>query len=141
MGAGLRETKSAKSALVHALGVVLGEERLPAVLHELGRDELRAVCRAHETDGSKSQRGELIEALLKASGYDPRASWRIQPPVHDGLPEEGQVLAARGRQWLVERVRSGSAHESPLLELACLDDDAPGKKLEMLWDLEIGARV
>src|SRR5690606_19990701 len=36
---------------------------------------------------------------------------------------------------------SGSAHESPLLELACLDDDAPGKKLEMLWDLEIGARV
>ncbi len=141
MGAGLRETKSAKTTLVHALSVVLGEDRLPAVLHELGRDELRSVCRAHDGDGSKSQRVELIEALLQASGYDPRASWRIQPPVHDGLPQEGQVLAARGRQWLVERVRTGAAHESPLLELACLDDDAPGKKLSMLWDLEIGARV
>jgi hypothetical protein len=141
MGAGLHENKATKTTLVRALGAVLGEGRLPAVLHELGRDELRMVCRAHKGDGSKSQRAELIESLLTASGYDPRTSWRVQPPTHDGLPRAGQVLAARGRQWLVEQVRTGAAHESPLLELACLDDDAPGKKLEMLWDLEIGARV
>lgn len=142
MGAGLRETKTAKkTALAQTLSVVLGEERLPAVLHELGRDELRAVFRAHNGDGSKAQRVELIQALLSASGYDPKTSWRVQPPTHDGLPKEGQVLAARGRQWLVERVRTGAAHESPLLELACLDDDDPGKKLAMLWNLEIGARA
>lgn len=141
MGAGLREKKSPKAELVHVLSTVLGPERLPAVLHELGRDELRAVSRAHEMNGVDAQRSRLIESLLEASGFNPRASIPVPPPVHDGLPQPGQVLAARGRQWLVERVHAGAAHESPLLTLACLDDDAPGKQLEMLWDLEIGAKV
>nr|WP_258182855.1 DISARM system SNF2-like helicase DrmD [Enhygromyxa salina] len=60
---------------------------------------------------------------------------------HDGVPHAGQVLAARGRQWLIEAVEPAEHGESPLLRLACLDDDAPGRKLEILWDLEIGARV
>lgn len=141
MGAGLRETRTAKATLVHTLGSVLGRERMPAVLRELGRDELRSVCRAHEGDPAKATRAQLIEALLQASGFDPLASVPPQAPTHAGLPRTGQVLAARGRQWLVERVRNGSPNESPLLELACLDDDAPGKRLEMLWDLEIGAEV
>ena len=116
--------------------------RLPAVLRELGRDELRTVCRAHEIEGGSVRREDLIESILLAGGFDPRASVRAPPLAHEGIPEPGQVLAARGRQWLVERVRLGDApHESPLLELACLDDDAPGKRLDMLWDLEIGARV
>lgn len=141
LGAGLRETRTAKTNVVTALHAVVGNARLPAVLRELGRDELRTVCKAHELDVSSAKRDELIEAILEAAGFDPAASVRAPPLGHDGVPEPGQVLAARGRQWLVERVRLGEAHESPLLELACLDDDAPGKKLEMLWDLEIGARA
>lgn len=144
MGAGVRETKSTKPILVRTLSTVLGAERLPAVLQELGRDELRAVCRAHNADGASSQRPELIEALLKASGHDPQAKVQDDAPVHghrDGLPREGQVLAARGRQWLIERVQAGDETDSPLLTLACLDDDAPGKRLELLWDLELGAKV
>ncbi len=35
----------------------------------------------------------------------------------------------------------GEHRESPSLRLACLDDDAPGTELEILWDLELGARV
>ena len=31
--------------------------------------------------------------------------------------------------------------QSPLVRLSCLDDDMPGRELELLWDLEIGARV
>jgi hypothetical protein len=141
MGASLRETKSAKAELVTVLSHVLGKDRLPAVLQELGREELRLVCRAHDLDGAEAQRGKLIETLLVASGYDPRASFPVPAITHEGVPNVGQVLSARGRQWLVERVRMGTAHESPLLTLACLDDDAPGKQLEMLWDLEIGAKV
>ncbi|MEN9578857.1 MAG: hypothetical protein RJA70_1866 [Pseudomonadota bacterium] len=74
MGAGVRETKSTKASLVRTLGTVLGAERLPTVLQELGRDELRAVCRAHDADGATSQRPELIEALLKASGHASQAA-------------------------------------------------------------------
>lgn len=141
MGAGLRERKTAKSSLVAVLDVALGKDRLPAVLRELGRDELRTVCRAHALDADAPHRNKLIEAILEAGGFDPNASIRVPPMAHDGVPEVGQVVAARGRQWLVERVREGEApDQSPLLELACLDDDAPGKRLDMLWDLELGAR-
>jgi hypothetical protein len=141
MGTSLRETKDTKSDIVKLLSVALGPERLPAVLRELGRAELRAVCKAHDADGSKLADHELKEALLEAAGFDPAASVRGPSPLHDGLPAPGQVLSARGRQWLVERVREGGPQESPILELACLDDDAPGKRLDVLWDLEIGARV
>lgn len=58
-----------------------------------------------------------------------------------GLPQAGQVLYARQRQWLVEEVIPGGGEESALLRLVCLDDDDPGRPLELLWDLEIGARV
>jgi len=141
MGAGLREQKTTKSNLITVLAGALGNDRLPAVLRELGRDELRAVCRAHKLEDESPHRNDLIQTILSAAGFDPNASIRVPPLAHDGVPEPGQVLAARGRQWLVERVRPGDVHQSPLLSLACLDDDAPGKRLEMLWDLEIGARL
>ncbi len=142
MGAGLRERKTARSSLVTVLEAVLGNDRLPAVLRELGRDELRTVCSALELEAESPRRDDLIETILEASGFDPKASVHAPPLMHTGVPEPGQVLAARGRQWLVERVHDGDApHQSPLLQLACLDDDAPGKRLDMLWDLEIGART
>src|SRR5690606_32684189 len=53
----------------------------------------------------------------------------------------GQVVQLRHRQWLVERIAVGEPGESPLISLVCLDDDAPGEALEVLWDLELGARV
>lgn len=109
MGAGLRETKSTKTKLVDALGAVLGQDRLPAVLHELGRDELRAVHRAHGGDGAASQRAELIEALLTASGYDPRSSWRARV---SGRRRPGQeARAAVGSRTGGSRHRT--AHTGP----------------------------
>jgi len=142
LGASVRETGATKAKLAENLAGVLGENRLPEVLGELGRDELRAVLRAHtlSTDGAKLQ--ELIECVLEAAGFDPAASVRPEALGHGDLPEAGQILSARGRQWLVESVAPGAGPtESPLLRLACLDDDAPGKKLELLWDLELGAEI
>ncbi len=141
MGAGLRETKASRTQIARSLAAVLGNERLPAVLHELGRDELRALCKTHALEDSSVQRRRLMEILLEAAGYDPRASVPAPPLMHDGVPQPGQVLSARGRQWMVEKGSMGEANHSPLLTLACLDDDAPGKELEMLWDLELGAKV
>lgn len=141
-GAALPATKQAKAAVAKSLSYVVGDDRLIDVLQELGRDELRAVCRAHGLEADKAARQELIETLAVAAGVDPKQEPSGPRMSHDGVPHAGQVLAARGRQWLIESVESGRDYkESPLLRLACLDDDAPGRKLEMLWDLELGARV
>lgn len=142
LGVSLPQSEVKKARLIVTLTRVVSGERLPVVLRELGRDELRAACRAHGLSAEAKRRDDLIELLLQAAGFDPGASVRPRLPIHQGTPQAGQVLAARGRQWLVEETISGAApQESSLLRLACLDDDAPGKKLEMLWDLELGAQV
>ncbi len=140
-GTSLRAARDKKGELVGLLGASLGEARLPEVLRELGRDELKAVCRAHGLPEEGQRRADLVERVLLAAGFAPGASIPPRRYPHTSVPQPGQVLAARGRQWLVEALELGDDHESPLLSLACLDDDAPGQKLEMLWDLEVGARV
>ncbi|HJL01311.1 MAG TPA: DISARM system SNF2-like helicase DrmD [Polyangiaceae bacterium LLY-WYZ-15_(1-7)] len=135
---GGRETKA---RMAERIGLQL-EGRLPTVLRELGRDELRAVCRRHGLDDDSRSRSELQARLLEAAGMDPSKSVPPPPEHHlDQLPQPGQVVQARHRQWLVERVDPGGGHDSARLGLVCLDDDAPGEELEILWDLEVGARV
>jgi superfamily II DNA or RNA helicase len=57
-------------------------------------------------------------------------------------PARGQVVRVRQRQYLVEDVEPAtSAADSPLVRLACLDDDAQGQPLEVLWDLEPDAEI
>jgi hypothetical protein len=116
--------------------------KLPALLRELARDELRALCRRHGLDDSARARSDLAASLLAAAGLDPRAGSRFPaPPPADGLPQKGDVVHARHRQWLVDDVVAGEGVESPLVRLVCLDDDDPGRTVEVLWDLELGARV
>jgi hypothetical protein len=80
--------------------------------------------------------------LLQAAGIDPKSA-TVRPPSQraDALPEPGQVVVARRRQWLVEGVKYGGLGESARVSLVCLDDDDPGRQLDVLWDLELGARV
>jgi len=140
-GIGLRSGRETKARMAAHLGTQLSG-RLPTILLELGRDELRSVCRRHGLDDDSRSRRELQERLLRAAGLDPSKS--VPPPPaypHDGLPAAGQVMQARHRQWMVEAVRHGSNGDSPRISLVCLDDDAPGESLDVLWDLEVGARV
>lgn len=132
--------KQKRREVASFLATKLGDNVLPELLCELMRDELRAVCRAHGLPAKSPSRDALIAIIAKASGF--RSEQALETPVADGVPLVGKVLAARGRQWLIEKVTLGNGHrESPLLTLACLDDDAPGRTLEILWDLEVGARV
>ena len=139
-GARLRQGRETKAALAQQLSGFLGDERLAEVLRELGRDELRAVCRAHDLPADERTREALIARLAEAAGVN-AAKPASPPPRTDALPQPGAVLTARGRQWLVEKIDPGNGASSPLLRLACLDDDAPGRRLELLWNLELGARV
>ena len=57
-------------------------------------------------------------------------------------PEPGRLVFVRQRRYLVENVAApSSAGEATLVDLSCLDDDAQGEPLSVLWEHELDARV
>ena len=61
---------------------------------------------------------------------------------HEMDLQPGQIVRVRSRKYLVEGVvpPSGPA-DCPLVRLSCVEDDALGEQLEVLWDTEVDARV
>ena len=58
------------------------------------------------------------------------------------LPEPGRIAFVRQRRYLVEDVTAPPASgEATLVDLSCLDDDAQGEPLSVLWEHELDARV
>ena len=63
------------------------------------------------------------------------------------LPELGQLVEVRRRQWVVMDIQQSSSalrHDVPkqnLLTLASIDEDATGESLVAVWELEPGVRV
>ncbi|MCE0743987.1 DISARM system SNF2-like helicase DrmD [Acetobacter sicerae] len=64
---------------------------------------------------------------------------------HHTIPESGQLVEARRRQWIVSEVDSGSTApglpKRHLIRLTSIDEDALGEEIEVLWELEPGAHV
>ncbi len=56
------------------------------------------------------------------------------------LPQPGDVVRVRQRTWLVNDMDS-RRYQSTLVRLSCLDDDAAGQALEVLWEHELDAEV
>jgi superfamily II DNA or RNA helicase len=57
-------------------------------------------------------------------------------------PEVGQIVKVRQRQYLVEEtVPPGDGDDATLVRLACLDDDAQGQPLAVLWEKEVDPEV
>ena len=58
------------------------------------------------------------------------------------LPTPGQIARVRQRLYLVEQtVPAPSAGDSTLVKLSCVDDDAQGQRLEVLWEREIDPEI
>src|ERR1700726_1988729 len=55
-------------------------------------------------------------------------------------PKRGDFVRVRTRRWLVEDERSAGDGLSPL-RLSCIDDDAQGESVSVLWDAELDAEV
>ena len=56
--------------------------------------------------------------------------------------EPGQIVRVRSRQYLVEEVvPPPQPADDTLVRLSCLDDDAQGEPLEVLWESEVDAQV
>ena len=62
------------------------------------------------------------------------------PAENVSVPNVGHVVRVRTRTWLVEGIER-SAGFGNLLSLACLDDDAQGQQLEVVWELELGTEI
>ena len=66
-------------------------------------------------------------------------------------PEQGQLVSVRSRQWIVtevapstlppERLQTGLESPQNLLTLSSVEDDGLGEELNVIWELEPGARV
>ena len=66
-------------------------------------------------------------------------------------PEQGQLVSVRSRQWMVtqvsrstlppERLQTGLESPQNLLTLSSIEDDGLGEELNVIWELEPGARV
>src|SRR3984957_3900434 len=67
------------------------------------------------------------------------------------LPEQGQLVNVRSRQWIVNDVRPSTlpvaalkptfSGPQNLLTLASVEDDGLGEELQVIWEIEPGARV
>lgn len=54
------------------------------------------------------------------------------------LPEVGEIVQIRSRRWLVEEVvPAATPRGSPLVKLACADDDNQGQSLDVFWNYEL----
>src|SRR5690606_31887849 len=93
-------------------------------------------CRTHR----KAGRGPKVE------GPGAMTHPLVTTPVRSStIPEPGQLVEVRRRQWLVSDVDASSlSPEIPkqhLVKLASVDEDALGEEIEVLWELEPGAHV
>ncbi len=57
----------------------------------------------------------------------------------DVAPKPGDIVSVRTRQYLVEDVQPGDGGDLTLVRLSCLEDDAQGVPLEVLWEAEVDA--
>ncbi len=66
------------------------------------------------------------------------------PPLREtkAVPEPGDVVRVRSRRYLVEAVEPARDRgwEQTLVDLACLEDDAQGEHLSVLWEREADAQ-
>jgi hypothetical protein len=134
-------TKEEQIGLLTASGAIGFADLLPW----LGRDELKAACRAHGLPDDGRARAILAERLQFARGESSGDSI-LPPPPSSGsdpyTPVVGKIVQVRQRQYLVESVvPPPEPDQATRVDLVCLDDDSSGRRLGVLWELELGAKV
>ena len=58
------------------------------------------------------------------------------------FPQPGDIVRVRSRTYIVERAdEDGGAADFATVALACIDDDAQGEQLEVVWGLELDKEI
>jgi hypothetical protein len=89
------------------------------------------------------ERREQVIAI--GSGQPATGCFRVTMVAEDAettmpTPQRGDFVRVRTRRWLVEDERSAGGGLTAL-RLACVDDDAQGELVEVLWDAELDGSV
>ncbi len=133
--------RASRDAIIEAI-IHTARPPLALLLAEFTRDELRAACQAHGLDADDRARGPLADRVLRARGEEPAPVGPVSDRPTHGIPRPGDIVRCRHRTYLVEDIVPPPAHrEATLVKMVCLDDDAPGRPLAVLWELELGAEV
>ena len=57
-------------------------------------------------------------------------------------PDPGAIVRVRQRLYLVEDVSSApQPGDATVVRMSCVDDDAQGQALDVLWELELDAEI
>ena len=56
-------------------------------------------------------------------------------------PRQGNFVRVRSRLYLVDDVADGAPEEDAVVHLSCLDEDAQGARLSVLWQSEVDAQI
>lgn len=119
-----------------------GKGTLPQILRALGRDELKRACREHGLDDRGRSREELAKRILGARQAANDSQSPSSAPAFRLEPMAGDIVTVRQRQYLVTEVVPRAAEGAmTIVRLVCLDDDAQGRRLDVLWELELGACI
>ena len=83
--------------------------------------------------------GEILTGQTWVNNPTPDAATALDPRTS---PKPGQTVRLRTRTYLVEAVEEDPADKRlAIVRGACLDDDAQGEKLEVIWGLELDAEI
>jgi len=64
------------------------------------------------------------------------------PILETAVPEPGAIVHVRQRLYLVEQVVTPpNPGDATLVRLSCVDDDAQGQALDVLWEHELDAEI
>jgi len=119
-----------------------GALQIRDILRAMTRDELRAACRRLELDDTSASRVDLMDRLSSELGSEVTEEPEFLSGVGNidpWMPRQGNVVLVRQRNHLVEAVEKAGGMTR--VSLVCLDDDNQGRRTEVLWELELGARI
>src|SRR5882762_8406475 len=84
----------------------------------------------------------MCQAAPVIAGAGARKGMGVLTADGSSIPEAGQIVRVRSRQFLVEDVvLPPEPWHQTLVRLSCLDDDAQGAPLEVLWEREVDAQI
>ena len=67
---------------------------------------------------------------------------RLRMTGQESTPREGQIVGVRQRLYLVDQVVGPvNQKDSTLVRMSCVDDDAQGQPLEVLWEQELDSKI
>lgn len=142
---GVELPKGTREDRLKRLSHALREIEPLAFFGRLRREELRSACKLRGLPWRARSRAELTTNLIGRhvdSEAIARAFRPWQPPAEaEGrIPVAGQIVRLRQRQYLVEEVVARTG-EQTLVRAVGLDDDDAGRRLEVLWELELGTEI